>query len=127
MPYVHISHSPGQTLDDYRAVADAVGGHTPEGLLFSVQGGGDRWPSHRRRLEEQGARRSVRRRRAAPGVQSYGPWPGRRSHLRHLRHRLVPRGRRYANLTDTRPGGARQRGLGRRVVSKVKDDTNHSR
>lgn len=38
MPYVHISHSPGQTLDDYRAVADAVGGHTPEGLLFSVQG-----------------------------------------------------------------------------------------
>ncbi|MBA2638701.1 MAG: hypothetical protein H0U77_01615 [Nocardioidaceae bacterium] len=42
MPYVHVAHTPGQSLADYRAVAaEAVGDDPPQGLLVSIAGDAD--------------------------------------------------------------------------------------
>lgn len=41
MPYVHISHVPGRSLDDMRAVTDAVGDELPAGILLSIRGEDD--------------------------------------------------------------------------------------
>lgn len=41
MPYVHISHSPGRTLADYRAVLQAVGDEPADGHLLSTAGEAD--------------------------------------------------------------------------------------
>lgn len=41
MPFTLISHNPGQTLADYTAVANAMGGEPPEGLLVSIAGEAD--------------------------------------------------------------------------------------
>lgn len=38
MHYVHISHSPGQGLTDYRAVVEDLGGESPDGLLMALVG-----------------------------------------------------------------------------------------
>jgi len=41
MPYVHLTHTPGQSLTDYRAVNEAVGNDPPQGLLVSIAGDAD--------------------------------------------------------------------------------------
>lgn len=41
MPYVHISHIPGQGRAAYQAVADLVGSEPPEGQLLSIAGEAD--------------------------------------------------------------------------------------
>lgn len=38
MPYVHISHQPGQSLADYRSVVDAMGDDAPDGSLLHIAG-----------------------------------------------------------------------------------------
>jgi hypothetical protein len=41
MTYVHISHVPGQTLDDFRAVEEALGNGKPDGQLLTIVGAVD--------------------------------------------------------------------------------------
>lgn len=41
MPYVHISHTPGHSLVDYRRVDEALGDDPPEGNLLSIVGEAD--------------------------------------------------------------------------------------
>ena len=38
MRYVHITHSPGHGLTDYRAVVEDMGSAPPDGLLISLVG-----------------------------------------------------------------------------------------
>ncbi len=41
MRYVHITHTPGQSLTDYQAVVEDLGGESPDGLLISLVGEAD--------------------------------------------------------------------------------------
>lgn len=41
MRYVHISHTPGSDLNDFRAVVEELGEGRPDGLLISVVGEAD--------------------------------------------------------------------------------------
>jgi len=41
MPYAHISHTPGQSLADYRSVVEAIGNDVPEGRLSHIAGEAD--------------------------------------------------------------------------------------
>lgn len=38
MPYIHVSHVPGHSLSDYRAIAEVLGPQTPEGRLALIVG-----------------------------------------------------------------------------------------